>query len=200
MQTCGEYLDAVTSIVRSNHDTAKHLSMTLSPTQLEWRPTAYGRCVAEWVAYLGASGDAALAGIQAAMLSAWHDPSFENQPHRRTFAGRYALASLRMEGDGHNAMHHEARRSASPALFTEFLDQQSHLFDVIEEARDIDLNSAPAGWVMGRVFGLSVGDVLELIAERQRRGLGCVARVIEAPGFPSRPVLQAPRAATLKLA
>ena len=60
----------------------------------------------------------------------------------------------------------EPRRSASHAVFTEFLAQQHHLLDMIDEARDIDLRSAPAGWVIGRAFGLSVGDALELLALR----------------------------------
>jgi hypothetical protein len=182
-QTCGEHLDAVTQIVSGNRDAVEHLSRTLSTTQLEWRPAAYGRCVAEWIESLGKSGDAALARIHAAMLPAWHDPSFEDQLYRRTVVGRCVLVSDRLRGDGHNAVHREPRRSASHAVFTEFLAQQHHLLDVIDEARDVDLCSAPAGWL-----GLSVGDALELLALRQRRGSGCVARVIATSGFPSRTV------------
>jgi|HubBroStandDraft_5_1064220.scaffolds.fasta_scaffold87863_2 hypothetical protein len=188
MQTCGEHLDSVAQIVCGNRDTVEHLSRTLSTSQLEWRPAAYGRCVAEWIESLRKSGDAALARIHEAMLPAWHDPSFEDQLYRRTVAGRCVLVSDRLRGDGHNVVHREPRRFASHAVFTEFLAQQNHLLDVIDEARDIDLGSAPAGWGIGRAFGLSVGDALELVAIRQRRGLGCVARVIATSGFPSRTV------------
>jgi hypothetical protein len=188
MQTCGEHLDSVAQIVCGNRDTVEHLSRTLSTSQLEWRPAAYGRCVAEWIESLRKSGDAALARIHEAMLPAWHDPSFEDQLYRRTVAGRCVLVSDRLRGDGHNVVHREPRRLASHAVFTEFLAQQNHLLDVIDEARDIDLGSAPAGWGIGRAFGLSVGDALELVAIRQRRGLGCVARVIATSGFPSRTV------------
>jgi hypothetical protein len=201
MQTCGEHLDSVTRIVQSNRDRAEHLSLTLSLPQLEWRPAAYARCVAEWIEYLERCGDAALAGIHAVMLPAWHDPAFEDQPYRRTLVGRCALASDRLRGNAPHAVSRTPRRSQSPRVFAKFLGQQSHLLDVIEEARDIDLRSSPAGGLFDRAFGPCVGDALELLAIRQRRGLACVAKVTETTGFPSRPVpAPAPAVGLLKLA
>jgi hypothetical protein len=194
MQTCGEHLDSVTRIVQSNRDTAEHLSLTLSAPQLEWRPAPYARCVAEWIEYLERCGDAALTGIHAVMLPAWHDPSFEDQAYQRTLMGRCALVSDRLRGNGPDAVSREPRRSQSPRVFAKFLGQQSHLLDVIEEARDIDLRSSPAGGLFDRAFGPCVGDALELLALRQRRGLGCVAKVTETTGFPSRPVHAPPTA------
>ena len=103
-------------------------------------------------------------------------------------AGRCVLAGERLRGDGHNAVHREPRRSASHAVFTEFLRHQNDLLDVID--RGAGHRSAPCAGRLGhgRAFGLSVGNALELLALRQRRGLGCVARVIATSGFPSRTV------------
>jgi hypothetical protein len=201
MQTCGEHLDSVTRIVQSNRDTAEHLSLSLSLPQLEWRPAPYARCVAEWIEYLERCGDAVLTGIHAVMLPAWHDPSFEDQPYRRTLMGRCVLVSDRLRGNASHGVSRKPRRSQSPRVFAKFLGQQSHLLDVIEEARDIDLRSSPAEGLFDRAFGPCVGDALELLALRQRRGLGCVAEVTEMTGFPSRPVTAPPAAiGRLKLA
>lgn len=185
MQTYGAHLDALTHIVRQNKCAVEQLSTELSPTQLEWRPAPRMRSVAEWVETLVGKGEVYLAMISEPMLAAWHDPSFQDIPYKRTLIGHCVVIGARTRGVSRRVASHGERRPVPAAVFARFRAQQSDLLDLIDEARDVDLRRIRVASPLGRVMGLSIGDALELLAVLQQRGLQHATHVLETSGFPT---------------
>ena len=173
MPTAGTHLDSLTRVVLQNSDDAEHLIQELSNEQLLWRPSPHRWSIAEWFDYLVAFGEDSQSRIREPMLAAWHDPSFEDAPYRRTlvrtFVGGWSavgsrLRTKRARGPGNPA----PATTSSPARF---MAQQSELLDLLDEARDVDLRGIHIGSRFSRLMGPCLGDVLERLIARQRHGM-----------------------------
>jgi DinB superfamily len=184
MPTAGTHLDTLTRAVLQSSDFADSLVSELSHDQLVWRPSPGRWSVADWFEHLVALGDDYRARIHEPMLGAWHDPAFEDAPYRRTVAGRIATLRTRLgagQSRGRGGTIPPATTATAPARF---LEQQSDLLDLLDEAREVDLRRIRLGSPIARVIGLNLGDVLELLVVHQRQGLAQAERVVDTPGFP----------------
>jgi hypothetical protein len=182
MPTAGTHLDRLTHVVLQNCDDAECLIQQLSNDQLLWRPSANRWSIAEWFEYLVAFGEDCQARIREPMLAAWHDPSFEDAPYKRTFAGGVSAFGNRLRAK--RARGHVVPPPATASSPARFVAQQSDLLDLLDEARDVDLRGVHVGSLFSRLMGPCLGDVLERLIVRQRHGMAQAELVIRVAGFP----------------
>jgi hypothetical protein len=182
MPTAGTLLDSLTHVVLQNRDDADRLIHEFSSEQLLWRPSPHRWSVAEWFEYLVAFGDDSQARIREPMLAAWHDPSFEDAPYRRTILGGWSALGARVRGK--RARGPVAPPPAIAASAARFVTQQSELLDLLDEAREVDLRGIHVGSLFSRLMGPCLGDVLERLIVRQRHGVAQAEAITRMPGFP----------------
>jgi hypothetical protein len=182
MPTAGIHLDRLTHVVMQNSDDAESLIKHLSSDHLLWRPSANRWSIAEWFEYLVAFGEDCQARIREPMLAAWHDPSFEDAPYKRTIAGGVSAFGNRLRAT--RARGHIVPPLATPSSPARFVAQQSDLLDLLDEARDVDLRSVHVGSLFSRLMGPCLGDVLERLIVRQRHGVAQAESITRMAGFP----------------
>jgi hypothetical protein len=182
MPTARIHLDRLTHVVLQNSDDAERLIQHLSNDQLLWRPSANRWSIAEWFEYLVAFGEDCQARIREPMLAAWHDPSFEDAPYKRTIAG--GVSAFRNRLRAKRARGHVVPPPATPSSPARFVVQQSELLDLLDEARDVDLRGVHVGSLFSRLMGPCLGDVLERLIIRQRHGVALTEPITRMAGFP----------------
>jgi hypothetical protein len=182
MPTAGTHLDSLTSVVLQNSDDADRLIHGLSSEQLMWRPSPNRWSIAEWFEYLVAFGEDCQARIREPMLAAWHDPSFEDAPYKRTLAGGWSAFGSRLRAK--RPRGHVVPPPATASSPARFMVQQSELLDLLDEARDVDLRGIHIGSLFSRLMGPCLGDVLERLIARQRHGVAQAEAIARMPGFP----------------
>jgi DinB superfamily len=184
MPSAGTHLDKLTRAVLQYSDYADCLVNEMSHDQLVWRPSPSRWSVAEWFEHLVVLGEDFRARVREPLLAAWHDPSFEDAPYRRTVAGRIAVLEARFwasRSRGRGQVIPPATTATAP---TRFLEQQSDLLELFDEAREVDLGGIRLGSPVGRLIGLNLGDLFELLVVHQQHALAQAERVVETPGFP----------------
>jgi hypothetical protein len=186
MPSTATHLDKLTRAVLYYSDRAECLVNELSHDQLLWRPSPNRWSVAEWFEHLVALGEDYQSKVREPMLAAWHDPSFEDVPYQQTFAGRCAVLGARVGAGRSRGRGHLIPPPATATAPARFLEQQSEFLDLLEEAREVDLRRIRLGSPVGRLIGLNLGDVFELLVVHQHHGLAQAARVVESPAFPAR--------------
>jgi hypothetical protein len=165
-----------------NSDDAERLIKQLSTDHLLWRPSANRWSISEWFEYLVAFGEDCQARIREPMLAAWHDPSFEDAPYKRTIAGGVSAFGNRLRAK--RARGHVVPPLATPSSPARFVAQQSDLLDLLDEARDVDLRGVHVGSLFSRLMGPCLGDVLERLIVRQRHGVAQAESITRMAGFP----------------
>ncbi len=182
MPTAGTHLDSLTQVVLQNSDEADRLIHEFSSDQLLWRPSPNRWSVAEWFEYLVAFGEDCQARIREPMLAAWHDPSFEEAPYKRTIIGGWSALGSKLRAK--RARGHVVPPPATASSAARFVAQQSELLDLLDEARDVDLRGVHIGSLFSRLMGPCLGDVLERLIVRQRHGVVQALAITRMSGFP----------------
>ena len=182
MPTAGTHLDSLTHAVLQNSDDADRLIHDLSSEQLLWRPSPNRWSIAEWFEYLVAFGEDCQVRIREPMLAAWHDPSFEDAPYKRTVIGGWSALGSRLRAK--RARGHVVPPPATASSPARFVAQQSDLLDLLDEARDVDLRGIHIGSLFARLMGPCLGDVLERLIVRQRHGVAQAEAITRMTGFP----------------
>jgi hypothetical protein len=182
MPTAGTHLDRLTHAVLQNSDDAECLIQQLSNDQLLWRPSANRWSIAEWFEYLVAFGEDCRTRIREPMLAAWHDPSFEDAPYKRTIAGGVSAFGNRLRAT--RALGHVVPPPATASSPARFVAQQSDLLDLLDEARDVDLRGVHVGSLFSRLMGPCLGDMLERLIVCQCHGMAQAESITRMAGFP----------------
>jgi hypothetical protein len=182
MPTAGTHLDSLTHVVLQNSEDADRLMHELSSGQLLWRPSPNRWSVAEWFEYLVAFGEDCQARIREPMLAAWHDPSFEDAPYKRTIIGGWSALGTKLRAK--RARGHVVPPPATASSAARFVAQQSALLDLLDEAREVDLRGIHVGSLFSRLMGPCLGDVMERLIVRQHHGVAQTLAITRIPGFP----------------
>lgn len=167
---------------------AEDLLAELSDEQLIWKPSRDGWSVAECFEHLRRVDLGYVRSVSRALKSS--EPSTSSRPHRPTLMGRMMLW-----GSGPTpVVRIPAPRIARPehvpltdgrTTVQAFLQAQTQVADLIEQAREYDLSTVKVTSPLSRWVLFNLGDALAIVVAHEQRHLNQAIRVTEAKAFPA---------------
>lgn len=157
----------------------------LTDAQASWKPRPESWSIGECLDHLRVTGEQYYPRLDEAIERARGGDA--SRAYKPRFMGRLFVKFAGPDG---------SRRVKAPKAFAPtagsggaasvqaFLDQQARLLELIERARECDLNRGRFGSPVTRLLRFSVGEGLELMVRHQQRHLNQAQRVRKEPAFP----------------
>ncbi len=182
-----ELLDRWARDAAAVRDQVAELFQEHSEAKLTWKPSAAGWSIAECVDHLAVTGEAYYGRIGDSVERV-KGSAASARGYRPRWLARLFLRFVSPEGTKRvkapKRFQPGAASAAGVSVGTQFVEQQQELIELIERARDCDLNAGRFGSPVTSLLRFSIGEALQMMVFHQQRHLAQMQRVLAAEGCP----------------
>ncbi len=181
-------IDAICSDLQRVVENATKTFVSLSPEQLNWKPSEKQWSIAQCFEHLIITNELYFPKIQAVIDGKHRNNVYSKVPFVTDLiavAMKNSMNPKQRRKMGTFKMFEPSKSSVKETIIEDFAENQRRLIDMAEAVKHLDLRRIKIAEPVGDALNLRLDDAFEILAMHSKRHFDQAKRVIEADGFPS---------------